>query len=172
MHHADVAVAVHVGDRGRRRPRDRVITTHHERHDVSTRHLGHPLLDVGETLIDHPVRTRGVAVIDDLYPVVHLESSTEVIGAGLIRVRAQRPGAETCTRTVGRAEIERRADDRDVGLPLIELRRFGQQRSLTECQHAAEVVALVELLLIPGRNLASRRRHESHGNAKRPGLRC
>ena len=63
----------------------------------------------------------GIAVVDDLDVVEDLQPVAEVVRAGLVGVAAQAARAEAGTGPVGRAEIERGADDRDVGLPRVEL---------------------------------------------------
>ena len=93
-----------------------------------------------------PLRAVGVADVDDLQPVEDLESEVEVEGAGFVGVGAQRSGAESGSGPVGGAEVERGAENGDVGLPVGELLEFGDQRSLGEGEDTAEDVPEVELL--------------------------
>src|SRR4029078_12262861 len=54
--HSDVAVAVHIGDSGRCRPRDGVVATHRERDDPSAGHLAHAGFYILETCVHPGVR--------------------------------------------------------------------------------------------------------------------
>ena len=63
----------------------------------------------------------GVAVVDDLDVIEDLQPVAEVVRARLVGAAAQPARSEARARAVGGAEIERGADDRDVGLPGIEL---------------------------------------------------
>ena len=101
-----------------------------------------------------PVRAVGVAVVDHLDPFEDLEAEIEVIGARLVRQRTDRPRAEPGAGPVGGRDVERRADDGDVGLPLVELFGVGQERPLGERGKPAEHPPDRELLLHPGAQLA------------------
>ena len=113
---------------------------------------------------DHAVRAVGVAVVDDLDVVEDLQPVAEVVGAGLVGVAAQRSGAEAGAGSVGRPEVERGADDGDIGLPRVELLGRRQQRSLGERHDRAEGVALVELFLVAGGQVALGSLMDGHGN--------
>ncbi len=153
---ADVAVAVDVGDGGGRRPRDRVVATEDHRHDAARCDLVDAGADVGVARLGLAVRAVGVAVVDHLDPLEDLDAEIEVIGARLVRQRTDRPRAEPGAGAVGGRDVERRADDGDVGLPFVELLGIGQERPLGERGEPAEHPADRELLLHAGAELASR----------------
>ena len=75
-----------------------------------------------------------------------------MIGAGLVGRGADRPGTEARARPVGRGDVERGADDRDVGSPRLELFDFGQDWAVPERHHSG--VGQVELLGHAGRKVA------------------
>ena len=103
--------------------------------------------DVGVARLGLPVRAVGVAVVDHLDPFEDLDAEIEVVGARLVRQRTDRPRAEPGAGPVGGRDVERRADDRDVGLPLVELFGIGQERPLGERGEPAEHPPDRELLL-------------------------
>ena len=95
VHDPDVAVAVHVGDRGGGRPGDRVVAAENDRHDAARRHLVHPLADVGVAGLGLAVRAVRVAEVDDLEAVEDLDAQVEVVGArlvGMARIARGRTG--------------------------------------------------------------------------------
>ena len=98
VHDPDVAVAVHVGDRGGGRPGDRVVAAEDDRHDAAGGDLVHPLADVGVAGLGLAVRAERVAVVDDLEVVEDLDAQVEVVGAGLVGQRADRPRPEAGAR--------------------------------------------------------------------------
>ena len=135
---ADVAVAVHVGDRGGGRPGDRVVPAEDDRHDAARRDGVDPLADVGVRHLGLAVRAVRVAEVDDLQPVEDLQPEIQVIGARLVGRGADRPRTEPGARPVGRGDVERRPDDGDVGPPGLELFDLGQERPMPE-RHDARV---------------------------------
>ena len=141
---ADVAVAVHVGDRGGRGPGDRVVAAEDDRHDAARRDGVHAFADVGVRHLGLAVRAVRVAEVDDLEPVEDLQPEVQVIGARLVGGGPDRPRTEPGAGPVGGGDVERRADDRDVGLPRLELLGLGQERPVPERRHAG--VGQVELL--------------------------
>ena len=106
--------------------------------------------DVGVADLGLAVRAVGVAVVDDLEVVEDLDPEVEVVGAGLVGQRPDRPRAEPGAGPVRGGDVERRPDDRDVGLPRVELLGIGEERALAERADAAEHVSEVELLPHPG----------------------
>src|SRR3954452_11881975 len=114
MADADLAHAVMSGHAGRARPGDRVVATEHDRDDPATRNLEHALLDGCSRRFPHAVGDHSVAEVHRRHVVEHLDLKVEVVGAGAIGQRAQRARAEPRARTVGRAAVPRRSDDRDV----------------------------------------------------------
>ena len=152
----DVAVSVHVGDRGSSGPRDRMVAAENDRHDATRRDLVHALADVGVADLGLPMWAVGVAVVDDLEVFEDLDVEIDVVRARLVRSRSDRAWSETCARPVGCRDVERRPDDRDVGLPTVELRSVGEERALTERGQPAEHVTEFELLVHPGGEVADR----------------
>ena len=144
VHDADVAVAVHVGDRGGRGPGDRVVAAEDDRHDAAGRDRVDALADVAVRHLGLAVRAVRVAEVDDLEPVEDLQPEVQVIGARLVGGGPDRPRTEPGARPVRGRDVERRADDRDVGLPGVELLELGQERPVTERREAR--VGQVELL--------------------------
>ncbi len=114
---ADVAVAVHVGDGGGGRPCDRVVAAEDDRHDAARGDLVHACADVGVAGLGLAVRAVGVAVVDDLEVIEDLDPEIEVIGARLVGQGPDRARPEPGAGAVGGGDVERRPDDRDVGLP-------------------------------------------------------
>ena len=136
VHDADVAVSVYVGDRGGRGPGDGVVAAEDDRARCRGTRWWHPFLDVGVRHLGLAVRAVGVAEVDDLEPVEDLQAEVEVVGARLVGGGADGPRTEPGARAVGGPDVERRADDRDVGPPRVELLGFGQERSMPERHHA------------------------------------
>ena len=160
----DVAVPVDVGDGGGRRPRDRVVAAEDDRHDAPLRDLGHALADVGVADLGLAVRAVGVTEVDDLQPVEDLQAEVHVVRARLVGGGADGPRPEAGTGAVRRRDVERRADDGDVRLPLVELLDVGQERALAERRDPGQV----ELLLHAGGQLPSRLVIASVGGAHAP----
>ena len=156
MDDADVAVPVHVGDRRRGRPRDRVVAAEDDRHDAAPGDLVDPGLDVGVADFGLAVRAVGVAEVDDLEVVEDLDPEIHVIGPGLVGGGPDGAGAEPGAGPVGGRDVERGADDRHVGLPRVELLGVGQERPLPERRQPTEHVAEIQLLAHPRRQLARR----------------
>ena len=119
--HHDVAVPVEVRDGGRGRPGDRVVAADDDGQDAATRDLGHAIEDGGLRELPHAVADDGIPVVDHLEVVEHLDAEIEVVRAGVVGVRAHRARAEAGARAVRGVVVPRGADDRDVGLPLIQL---------------------------------------------------
>ena len=119
-------------------------------------------VDGGLRQLPHAVADDRVAVVDDLEVVEDLDLQVEVVGAGVVGAGAHRPRAEAGARTVGGVVVPRGADDRDVGLPLVELRRLGEQRPHPE-RRGPHIRGSVELLAHAGRDVALRCTHVSHG---------
>ena len=90
------------------------------------------------------VRAVRVAEVDDLEPVEDLQPEVQVVGARLVGGGPDRPRAEPGAGPVGGRDVERRADDRDVGLPGVELLELGQERPVPERRQPG--VGQVELL--------------------------
>ena len=107
VHDADVAVAVHVGDRGRRRPGDRVVAAEDDRHDAAGRDGVHALADVGVRDLGLAVRAVRVAEVDDLEPVEDLQPEIQVIGARLVGGGADGARAEPGAWPVRGPDVER-----------------------------------------------------------------
>ena len=156
---ADVAVAVHVGDGGGGGPRDRVVAAEDDRHDATGCDLVDARPDVGVAALGLAVRAVRVAVVDHLEVLEDLDAEVEVVGAGLVGQGADRPRAEAGAGAVGGGDVERRADDRDIGLPRVELLGIGEERPLPERGDPAEHVPQVELLVHPRRQRTIRLCH-------------
>ncbi len=124
--------------------------------------LVYSLADVGVAHLGLAVRAVGVAVVDDLEMLEDLDVQIDVVRARFVRGRPDRPWAEAGTRPVRRRDVERGAHDGDVGLPLVEVLRVGQERSLPERRQPAEHVAELELLVHAGGEMASRLGHVAH----------
>ena len=156
---ADVAPAAVIGDGRGRRPGDRVVAAEDHRDDAAARHLGDLRFDVGVADLGLAVRAVGVAVVDDLDPVEDLDAEIQVVRARFVGVRADGAGAEPRASAVRGVQVERRADDGDIGLPLVELFGVGEERALPERRQPSVGVAEVELLAHP------RREHAPGGRA-------
>ena len=141
---ADIAVTVHVGHRGRRRPRDRMIAAENDGHDPARCDGRHPFLYVLVRHLGLPVWTERVAEVDHLEPVEDLQSEIQVIRPGFVRGGPDRPRTEARTRAVGGRDVEGSADDRDVRPPGVELFGFGQERPVAERRQPG--VRQIELL--------------------------
>ena len=103
-----------------------------------------PLADVVVRHLGLAVRAERVAEVDDLQPVEDLQPEIHVVGAGLVGGGPDRPRTEPRTGPVRRRDVERCADDRDVGLPGVELFDLGQERPVPERRETR--VGQVELL--------------------------
>ena len=155
VHDADVAVAVHVRHGGGSGPRDRVITAEDDRDDATGCDLMYPLADVGVADLGLAVWAIGIAIVHDLEVLEDLDVEIDVVGAGLVDEGPDRPGTEAGARSIGRGDVERRPNDRDVGLPGVELLGVGEERPLTEGRQAAEDIPELELLVHPGGEIAA-----------------
>ena len=87
-------------------------------------------------------------------PIKLAAKVTSVFSSSLGAFGSAFAGPEASARSVGRAEIEWRSDYGDIRLPRVELLRRRQQRSLGEGLDRAEGVALVELFLVAGGEVA------------------
>ena len=94
--------------------------------------------------LGQPVRAERVAEVDDLQPVEDLQPEVQVIRAGLVRGGPDRSRAEAGAGSIRRCDVERGADDGDVGLPRLELLDLGQERTVAERDQTG--VRQVELL--------------------------
>ena len=153
MDDADIAVAMHIGDSGGRRPRDGMVTAQDHRHDATLGQGVHPFPDVVVGHLGLAVRTIGVAEVDDLEPVEDLQAEIHVVGARLIGGRPDRPRAEPGSRTVGGPDVERCTHDGGVRFPLVELCHLGQKRTMPE--RGQPRIGEVELLGHSRRDLAA-----------------
>jgi hypothetical protein len=154
VHDADVAVAVHVGHGGGRGPGDGVIPAEHDRHDAARGDRVLALLDVLVGHLGHPVRAEGVAEVHDLQPVEDLQAEVHVIGAGFVGRGADGARTEAGAGPVRGRDVERGADDRDVGSPRLELLHLGEERPMPERRQPG--VRQVDLLGHSRRQLAVR----------------
>src|SRR5690554_4154813 len=127
--HADVAETMVLGDRGRGGPGDGMVAAENHGNDAAARDLAHALLNRGARRLPHSVAHDRVAEVDDIEVVEHLYLKVEVVASRVVSVRPHRPGTEASARSVGRVVIPWGADDRDIGLPLIELLGLGQKRA-------------------------------------------
>ena len=152
VHYADVAVAVHIGNRGRRGPGDRVIAAEDDGHDAARRHGVHALADVVVRDLGLTVGAVRVAEIDDFEPVEDLETQIQVIGARLVGSGTDGARAEPGTRPVRCRDVERRTDDRHIGSPRLQLFGLGEKRPVPERRHPG--VGQVELLYHSRRKLS------------------
>ena len=75
---SDLSPPARLGDRGRRRPGDRVVAAEDDREDAPICDLGHALADRPVRELDHAVGADGVAVVDDLQRVEQLDPEIEV----------------------------------------------------------------------------------------------
>ena len=99
-----------------------------------------------------------VAVVDHLEVVEDLDAEVEVVGAGVVGRRAQGTRPEPGAGAVGDVAVPGGSDDRDVGLPGVELTGLGEQRSATEARRALERLR-VQLGAQPRRQVALRCTH-------------
>ena len=79
-----------------------------------------------------------------------------------VRLRAKRPRAEPRSRPVRRRDVEGRADDRDVGLPLVELLGLGEERAPAERRQSGDAVQRQLLAHALGELAARRQRGVGH----------
>ena len=112
----------------------------------------HAFLDVVVRHLGLTVRAVRVAEVDDLEPVEDLEAQIHVVGARLIGGGPDRARAEPRAGPVRGPDVERRADDRDVGSPRLELFDLGEERPVPERGQTG--VGEVELFGHPRRKLA------------------
>lgn len=128
-----------------------MVATEHHGNDAARGNRVDPLADVGVRYLGLPVRAVRVTEIDHFEPVEDLETEIEVVGARFVGRGPDRPGTEPGARAVGRRDVERRTDDRHIGLPGVELGGLGQERPVPERDHAR--VRQVQLLGHAGRQL-------------------
>ena len=95
-----------------------------------------------------------IAEVDDLQPVEDLQPEVQVVRARFVCGGPDRPRAEPGAGPVRRRHVERCADDRDVGLPGLELLDLGQERPVAERRETR--VGQVELLSHPRRQVSLR----------------
>jgi len=112
--------------------------------------FGNLLLHVVEARLDHAVRAVGITRIDYLEVLKNLDAKVEVVSARLVGIGAHSTRTEPRSGTVRCAQVEGRADDRDIRLPIGEHPRIGHEGSLGEGQRAAKDVPQIELLAVSG----------------------
>jgi hypothetical protein len=126
-----------------------MVAADHEGNDPSRGEVGHPDTDVVERPVDVAARARGVAVVDRLDVLEDVEPGTDMMErSDLVCVGAEGAGSEAGAGSVGGAEVERRSDQRCVRLPPVELTRGGEERTLRERHHPAELESLLQLVSI------------------------
>ncbi len=127
-----------------------MVAAEDDRHDPPARDLGNPAADVRVTSCGVAVGAVGVAEIDDVEVVEDLEVKINVVGACFVGERPDGARPEARPGAVGGRDVERRSDDGDVGGPLVELLRVGEEGTLAEGRQATEDVAELELLAHSG----------------------
>ena len=115
-----------------------------DRHDSAGHHCVDALANVAVRDLCQPMRTECVAEVDDLEPVEYLQPEVKMIGARLVCSCPDCPRTEPGTGPVGRRDVEWRPDDRDIGLPRVQLLELGQERPMTKRRETR--VGQIELL--------------------------
>ena len=152
--HADVAESFCFSNGSRGGPGNGMVATERDRNDSAAGNFAHSCLDVGQADIGLTVGAIGITKIDDFEIVKNLNAQIHVIAAWFVSLRANRSWAKARAGTVGRRIVVGRANNGDVRLPLIELRRIRQKRPLTKGGKSAEYVAKIELFLHTGGEFA------------------
>ena len=117
--HADLAEPMVLGDSSRGRPGDGVVTPKDDWNDATARDLRHSLVDRGPRGLPHSVAHDGIAIIDHLQVVEHLDLQVKVIGAWVVCVCAHGTRPEAGAGAVRRVVVPWGADDCDIRLPLV-----------------------------------------------------
>ncbi len=113
-----------------------MVTADDHRDDPETCHAADLRADAAVRRLGLPGRAAGVSGVHHVQPVEDLDAEVEMVGAGFVGERAQRPRAEAGARSVRGPDVERRTDHRDVRAAGREIGKRRHPRAVTERRQA------------------------------------